>query len=159
GTVTGAGSAAIGAAVGVPVIIKNTNAYIGANATVDGLGTKDAFDANTGTYTESYAPSSFNPTTGVSADTSANEIDLGFNPGLSTGDEVLYDNGGGGTIGGLTSGQVYFVIVDASNHNKIKLAATKSDALAGTAITLTSTGGHFQQSFRKVVPNTHTFNA
>src|SRR5262249_59454143 len=51
------------------------------------------------------------------------------------------------------------VIVDASNHNKIKLAATKSDALAGTAITLTSTGGQFQQSFRKVVPNTHTFNA
>jgi hypothetical protein len=159
GTVTGAGSAAIGASIGVPVIIKNTNAYIGADTTVDGLGTRDAFDANTGTYTETFAPSSFNPTTNVTVDTSANEIDLGYNPGFTTGDEVVYDNGGGGTIGGLTSGQVYFVIVDATNHNKIKLAASKSDALAGTAITLTSTGGHFQQSFRKVVPNTHTFNA
>src|SRR5262249_3233447 len=29
----------------------------------------------------------------------------------------------------------------------------------GTAITLTSTGGHSRQSFRKVIPSTHTFNA
>src|SRR5262249_902351 len=122
GTVTGAGAAAVGVSVGIPVVIKNTNAYIGQDATVDALGTGDPLHASVGTYTETYAPSSFDPTTAVNADTSGDEIDLGYDPMFTTGDEVVYDNGGGGTIGGLTSGHVYFVIVDASNPNKIKLA-------------------------------------
>src|SRR5262249_54291474 len=60
GTVTGAGSAAIGAAVGVPGVIKNTDSYIGANATVDALGNGGTIDPQSGNYTETYTPSSFN---------------------------------------------------------------------------------------------------
>jgi hypothetical protein len=159
GTVTGAGAAAIGAAVGVPVVIKNTNAYIGQNATVDALGTGNAIDVTTGTYTETYAPSSFDPSTAVTVDDSGDAIDLGYNPGFGAGDAVVYDDGGGADVGGLKNGHVYYVILVPSNSHKLKLAATSQDAAAGTAITLTSTGGHAQQSFRKVVPSSHTFDA
>src|SRR5262249_5902972 len=82
----------------------------------------------------------------------------GFDPGFNTGDEVVYDDGGGADIGGLTSGNVYYVIKDATNSHKIKLATTHDNAVNGTAITLTSTGGHAQQSFRKVTSSGHTFD-
>src|SRR5262249_61850096 len=80
GTVTGAGTAAVGVSVGIPIVIKNTNAYIGQNATVDALGTGDKIDASVGTYTETYAPSSFDPSTAVKDDPSADEIGLSYNP-------------------------------------------------------------------------------
>src|SRR5262249_17941484 len=137
------------------------------NATVDGLGTTvdaqgkpETIDASVGTYTETYAPSSFDPSTAVTDDTSGDEIDLGYDPGFPTGEEVVYDNGGGGTIGGLTSGPAYFVILDATNTPKIKLAATPTDALNGTPRHhLGSTCGHFQQSFRTPGASPQSFNA
>jgi hypothetical protein len=161
GTITGAGAAAIGASVGIPIVIKNTDAYIGQNATVNALGQEGTVVANVGTYTESYAPQSFDPSSAVTVDTSDNEIDLGYDPGFTTGTEVVYNDGGGADIGGLVNGEVYFVILpDSSKPSKLNLAATAADATAGTAIALTSTGGHSQQSLRKVTPNTsHTFNA
>ena len=54
------------------------------------------------------------------------------------GQRVTYNNGGGGNIGGLTSGTAYFVI--KNDKNSIKLATNASNAVAGTAINLTSTG-------------------
>jgi hypothetical protein len=55
-----------------------------------------------------------------------------------TGTEVYYENDGGTSIAGLTTRTKYFVIkVDATS---IKLATTKANALAGTAISLTGTG-------------------
>jgi hypothetical protein len=165
GTITGAGGVAIGASIGIPVVIKSTNAYIGQDASVDALGQGGVVVADEGTFTESYAPTSFNPSqttpySAVTEDTS-DEIDLGYDPDFTTGDEVVYDDGGGAEIGGLTSGDVYYVIVDANNPDKIKLATSRQNATASNPIpiTLTSTGGQSQQSFRKVTPNTHTFNA
>ncbi len=51
--------------------------------------------------------------------------------------------------------------MDASNPDEIQLATSYQNATATkpTAITLTSTGGHSQQSFRPITANSHTFNA
>lgn len=57
---------------------------------------------------------------------------------LATGDSVRYANGGGTDIGGLTNGTTYWaILVDANNF---KLATSLANALAGTAIDLTSVG-------------------
>ena len=63
-----------------------------------------------------------------------------------TGQRVVYNNGGGSTIGGLTSGDAYFII--NNSLNTIKLAATYNDSLSGNYINLTAGG---------VGPN-HTLN-
>ena len=60
------------------------------------------------------------------------------NHGLSTGQAVVYSNGGGTTVGGLTSGSTYFIIKrDASI---VRLASTAANAAAGTAVNLTAVG-------------------
>ena len=56
--------------------------------------------------------------------------------GLTTGKAVLYTNGSGTTVGGLTNDSVYYIIkVDADT---VKLAASAINATAGTAINLTA---------------------
>ena len=55
-----------------------------------------------------------------------------------TGSRVTYTNGGGGNIGGLSTGTVYFVI--KVDHNTIQLAANASNANAGVKINITGTG-------------------
>ena len=55
-----------------------------------------------------------------------------------TGSRVTYLNGGGGNIGGLSTGTVYFVI--KVDHNTIQLAANASNANAGVKINITGTG-------------------
>jgi len=58
--------------------------------------------------------------------------------GYVDGDQIVYDNGGGTDITGLVSGTLYFIIrVDA---NTVKLATTRANALAGTAIDITALG-------------------
>jgi len=71
-------------------------------------------------------------TAGVNITT--NEITVA-SPAVPTGTEVFY---GEGTIGGLTVGTKYFTIKVDATH--VKLATTKANALAGTPITLTTTG-------------------
>ena len=53
-----------------------------------------------------------------------------------TGQRVVYNNGGGNNIGGLTSGTAYFVI--NNDLDSIKLAASYNDALSSTSINLTT---------------------
>ena len=62
--------------------------------------------------------------------------------GLETGDAVVYHDGGGPVIGGLTDGQVYYVI-KVDNHT-IKLALYYANAVAGVAIALSSVGNNAQ---------------
>lgn len=58
--------------------------------------------------------------------------------GWLTGQKVVYSNGGGTTIVGLTNGATYFIIrVDA---NTVRLATTKALATAGTAVDITADG-------------------
>lgn len=55
---------------------------------------------------------------------------------LLTGDTLLYSNGGGTSIGGLTNNNTYYVIrVDADNF---KLATSLSNAQSGSAISITT---------------------
>ena len=58
---------------------------------------------------------------------------------LVTGDTVLYSNGGGVTIGGLTNNSTYYVIrADADNF---KLATSLANAESGSAIAITAGSG------------------
>ena len=56
---------------------------------------------------------------------------------LQTGDAVIY-TAGTTTIGNITSGQTYYII--RNSQNTIKLATSYSNAVAGTAINLSSAG-------------------
>ena len=55
-----------------------------------------------------------------------------------TGSRVTYTNGGGGNIGGLSTGTVYFTI--RVDPNTIQLATSDSNARSGTVINLTTVG-------------------
>ena len=63
------------------------------------------------------------------------------------GQRVTYTNGGGGNIGGLTTGTAYFVSFDSANT--IKLATTLANANSNTVINLSSVGSG----------SSHTLNA
>ena len=60
------------------------------------------------------------------------------NHGLSTGQAVVYSNGGGTSVGGLTSGSTYFII--KRDNSIVRLASTAANAAAGTAVNLTAVG-------------------
>jgi hypothetical protein len=62
-----------------------------------------------------------------------------INHGLSTGDKVTYTNGGGTSVGGLTTGSTYYIV--KLTNNTFKLAASYLDAIAGSPVTLTLTDG------------------
>lgn len=65
-------------------------------------------------------------------DGSLDQITLEFPHGLSTGDALVYDNGGGTSIGGLTNGEIYYVVeIDAFSF---QLARTLEDATAPTPV-------------------------
>ena len=54
------------------------------------------------------------------------------------GQRVTYNNGGGGNIGGLTSGTVYYIIKE--DTNSIKLATSANNAASNTAINISAVG-------------------
>lgn len=78
------------------------------------------------------------PTTDV--DISTNIITVGAAPAVGT--EAIYFDFQSTSIPELVSGQRYFVIYVDATH--IKLATSRANALAGTAIDLTGTGNSFQ---------------
>src|SRR3989344_3261127 len=80
-------------------------------------------------------------------------VDIGAGHNLKTGYAVTYDNGGGATMGGLSNGQTYYVII--LKDDRAELAATREDALAGKAISLTDDGNTSQ----KLVDGTASFRA
>ena len=78
----------------------------------------------------------------------ADTIAFASNHGMSTGDAVVYRNGGGTSIGGLVDGETYYVIKVDATH--VRLAATLSDATAtaNRPIMLTSAGSGASQSLQ-----------
>ncbi|MCB1491701.1 MAG: hypothetical protein KDJ77_07865, partial [Rhodobiaceae bacterium] len=141
----GAGAGGLGGGIIVYQIGGNfTDSYStsgGSSGALDGDGSSvldfvnTTVDTLTGDMaTEDDSPLPFNPATAV--DSNAETIDLGEDRGLKTGDTLIYSSGGGTAVGGLTNGQAYYAIVDASDPTKVKLAATFEDAQAGTAIDL-----------------------
>jgi hypothetical protein len=76
----------------------------------------------------------------AAADVNTTDDEITINShGYLTGDEVTLDTATGATLaGGLTSGEVYYVIrIDA---NTIQFAETSADAVAGNEINITSAG-------------------
>lgn len=61
------------------------------------------------------------------------------NHGYSTGEKVTYTNGGGTSIGGLTTGSTYYIV--KIDNDKIKLALTYANAVALTPVVITLTDG------------------
>src|SRR5262249_61538367 len=119
------GACRAGAALDVGSLHKATEAYIG-DATVKAA---------------SFAASA--------VDTTGNTVEFGVPHGWTTGQPVVYNNGNGTSIGGLSSGDtVYYVIADSPT--RIKLASSKTNALVGIAIDLTSAGTSTAQSFKAV---------
>lgn len=57
---------------------------------------------------------------------------------FSTGDKILYSTGGGTVIGGLVNNTNYWII--KSSSTAVKLATSYANAIAGTAINLSSVG-------------------
>ena len=70
------------------------------------------------------------------------------------GQRVTYNNGGGGNIGGLTSGTAYFVTFDTPNT--IKLATTLSNANSNTNINLSSVGSGTSHTLNAAFDNVNT---
>src|SRR5690606_35759593 len=139
------GGTAVGAAVGVNVADVTNEASIGKGSTVTAQGL---------TVSATMAERDVAFDRAEKATVGDGTIDLGANHLFQTGDAVRYENGSGSSIGGLTDGKTYFVI--KGEDGKVKLAASREDALAGTAIDLTSTGsgtGH------KLVDASHSFGA
>ncbi|MBM4043508.1 MAG: DUF4347 domain-containing protein [Planctomycetes bacterium] len=67
-------------------------------------------------------------------------MDLGYAHGFDTGDAVVYDNGGGASIGGLTNGQTYYVI--RVSPTELKLASSEPNADDGDALSLDLSDAH-----------------
>ncbi len=129
GTETGSGASGVGVAVTINIAIINTQAYIGGNAdlTADNI----SLDATVGGRKWNFTPSS-------AVDDVADTIDFGVPHGLPVGYKLVYDNGGGANIGGLTYDETYYVIVDETTPNLLQLAATEEHAKKGVALDLSA---------------------
>ena len=162
GNLTFSGSASIGAAAGVPIVNKTTEAYIGQNAHITAKGNAASSTVYTGLSATTTA-TTFNPQTAVQAD--GKSINLGYNPGFSTGEAVYYYTDGGNPIGNLPSSTpgpnnnpvyiVYYVIagVDPSNPDVIQLATTKANAMNDIPITGLN-GSLATGTMHRIVPTT-----
>jgi hypothetical protein len=108
--------------------------FLGGQAPLD----PTLLDTNLLSYND--GPLASSTTVGVTSDAPTpvdTEIDLP-NHGFTTGDAVVYHDGGATPIGGLVDGQTYYIIAVDANH--IHLASSAADAQAGTAIPISSTG-------------------
>ena len=102
GNISASGTAAVGAAVAVPVVTKNTHAYIGNFTVLTALG-NSTLPVVTGGYGVTPKDTRFNPQTpGVLSGTT---VTLPYQHGLKTGDQVIYDVGAGmNNVGGVYEG-------------------------------------------------------
>ncbi|MBW1949141.1 MAG: hypothetical protein JRJ18_06295, partial [Deltaproteobacteria bacterium] len=73
-----------------------------------------------------------------SGDVVDSTIDLGVHA-FTNGQAVMYHQGWGGAIDGLTDGEIYYVVTDPADPGKIRLAATQADATAPSPVTLSFT--------------------
>lgn len=111
--------------------VGNTNVQFTNGATTYSGYTVYAY--NNRQYINNFAPTSSN------VSLSGDYIDFN-NHKYGSGDRVVYSNGGGTSIGGLTNGDTYFVI--RINNNRFRLTTTKANAIAGTgAVDLNTTEG------------------
>lgn len=125
----------------VPLAICNT-----CDAGYTLVNAKDEYNvvANAATYADAaavvtaYQNATAKTFSGATAPNTATEVITITAHGFVTGQKVIYSNGGGTSITGLTSGTNYYVI--KLTNNTLKLATTLANAIAGTAVNLTGAG-------------------
>lgn len=93
----------------------------------------------------------FNPSSSVST---SNDTITEINHRFITGQRVTYTHGGGSEIGGLTSGDAYYIVNNSADT--IKLALTYSDALTSNTIDLTSVGSGSSHTLNLAFDGTNT---
>ncbi|MBD2469090.1 hypothetical protein [Nostoc sp. FACHB-145] len=112
------------------------NTYVGANTTIEAGNI--TISSSLGKAPVS-ADTSFNPSNAVN--NTADSITFANNHGLKTGDTVVYSNGGGNTIGGLTNQTSYKVI--AVNDKTVKFGSEFDATTIDTKLnTLKFANGH-----------------
>jgi len=89
-----------------------------------------SFDGNLGITASSSSITAMTPLTTVTSPATHSFV---------TGDQVRYTSSGGSSVGGLSDGNIYYII--NSSTTAIKLATTSANASAGTAIAITSGTG------------------
>ena len=116
---------------------------VAATATISGGAVTAVTVTNTGTgYTSAPTVSIQVPVLTVPAAsiTLATDTIAYTTHGLALGDRVTYNNGGGTSATGLTSGTTYYVISSGLTANAFKISATE----AGTAVDITGQGNNAQ---------------
>ena len=179
GNISGGGTVGVGAAVGVSVVDKTTESFLGANADVTGLGGGTGVVAHTGEFDVDFVADTGSEDFGAvpqaeitAVDDGADTITFGADHGFKTGQAVVFsqqditdDDGnvitpatninieGGDT---LEAGRTYYVIAsdtDASlDSTTIKLAASEQLANGGAAIDLAASTLAGDHSFTDGVP-------
>ena len=128
GNISGGGTAAVGAAVSVPVVTKETHAWIGNYAKVDAAGNGSPITVGTGSYTVASKDTRFDPAFDVSG---GDTINFHYTGNLKVGDEVRYDAGGGTPVTGLTDGSVYYVRTLLGDGESLKLKDKDGNPISG----------------------------
>ena len=95
-----------------------------------------------GTLISNYSLVLYKETIATSAVNTSTEVITITAHGFETGASVTYSNGGGTTLAGLSDDTEYFVI--SVSVDTIKLASSRDNAFAGTAINLTGAGNNAQ---------------
>ncbi len=114
----------------VPEPSSNVTAYIDSSTVTAGGRVLVLSGFNNPTALPGATTLNINPGSDITV--SGDAIHFASPDGLTTGQEVVYNNGGGSSIGGLTDGHSYYVIV--LDPYTIKLAATYNDAVSGTTL-------------------------
>ncbi|WP_036477316.1 LamG-like jellyroll fold domain-containing protein [Myxosarcina sp. GI1] len=124
----------------------NTYNFTGGFATGEnqGIGVAATFDIIDRTTDAILGNTSDTITFAATSDVNIDDDSIAIaNHGLTTGDAIVYNNAGETSIGNLVPEQAYYVIV--VDENTIKLATSQSNALAGVAQDLSSSGTGFNQ--------------
>ncbi len=143
GNLSAAGTAAVGAAAAVPVITKDTEAYIGVGAFVVGKGA-DGVTVATGAAASNGIDIHFDANGAISG---GSTITVPFNvdDSYTENEPVIYDNGcgastgacPGASIGGLTNeydngAKLYYVHIVSGNQVQLKTSQTNTTADSGS---------------------------
>ena len=118
-------------------------------------GTVITLNPSTASGTQHSLRVAIDPNTAVTGGdtTTVSTINLGYNAGFVTGDQVYYNDGGGSNIGGLANENAYYVIVVAGGTSTspeiIRLASSLTNAMNGVYIDLDATTASGLQSLAK----------
>ena len=115
-------SVGVGVGIGINFAMVNNSASIGSGAVVNAAGV--VVEAGMAEVAKPFALTSVYE--------NRDSIDLGKDNGLRTGDAVVYDNGGGSSISGLTNGQTYYVVAD--NTRTFNARPNRVDDLVGSEL-------------------------